>query len=53
MILQFHGGAKGQGFKAYSRPSVDRIWGIFGDLIIQYSKPYCIYLRGTVHYDSE
>ena len=41
---------KGLGFNssirwAYSPPSVDRIWGIWGSY---YPKPYSIYSRGTI-----
>ena len=36
------------GSRMYSPPEVMRIWGIYGDLIIIYPKPYSIYLRGTI-----
>ena len=34
--------------QAYSPPLVDRIFSVYGDLIIVYPKPYSIYLRGTI-----
>ena len=37
----------GLGFGVYSPPSVDRIWA-YGDLVVIYTKPYSIYLRGTI-----
>ena len=31
-----------------SPPEVDRIWGIWGPIIISYPKPCSIYLGGTI-----
>ena len=36
------------GFRAYSPPLKQIEYGVYGDLIILYPRPYSIHLRGTV-----
>ena len=34
--------------RAYSLPQVDIEYGVYGDLIIIFPKPYSVYLRGNI-----
>ena len=37
------------GFRGHNRP----IYGVYGDFMIMYPKPYSIYLRGTIGFRVE
>ena len=46
-------GFRGQGFRVYSPPEVDGIWGIYGDLTTIYPMPHSIYLRGAIRFRAQ